>query len=90
MIGLSLAGALAPSVAAQTRCTRDGDWLQCEDGRQYPIRPDPFRRLRPGSGRVEPRVLGDTKQEGGTTDATSLQTSDGQVCWIHGDHAHCQ
>jgi hypothetical protein len=82
-------GLAAPSTA-QTRCDRDGDWLVCEDGRRYAIRVDPFTRARVGGARGAPRVPGDEARHAGTPDPGLLVSSDGLVCWPHGDHAHCQ
>jgi hypothetical protein len=74
----------------QTRCHRDGDWLTCEDGGRYPIRIDGDVRSRPSLTRSAPEVPVDATRESGPTDSTLLYSSDGQVCWRHGDHAHCQ
>jgi hypothetical protein len=35
---LALIGGPSSSAASQTRCTRDGDWLVCENGERYAIR----------------------------------------------------
>jgi hypothetical protein len=85
-----LACGLASPAAAQTRCTRDGDWLICEDGQRYAIRVDPFSRSRGGGGRGQLVLPGDAAQSAGPPDSTLLQTADGLVCWRHGDHVHCQ
>jgi hypothetical protein len=87
---VALVCGLASPATPQTRCTRDGDWLICEDGQRYAIRGDPFARARVGSGRGEPPIPGDGGRDAGTPDTTLLQTSDGLVCWRHADHAHCQ
>jgi hypothetical protein len=87
---VALVCGLAAPVTAQTRCTRDGDWLACEDGQRYAIRGDPFARARIGGGRGEPQIPGDRARDAGTPDPTLLLSSDGLVCWRHADHAHCQ
>jgi hypothetical protein len=91
VLALVLACGVAVPAAAQIRCQRDGDWLTCEDGGRYGIRNDRDVRWRSGLGRaaiLEAPI--DRPGETGTTDRTLLYSSDGQICWRHGDHAHCQ
>jgi hypothetical protein len=87
---LALIGGLSSSAASQTRCARDGDWLVCENGERYAIRTDPFSRPRMGSGRMELGPSTDGARDNGASGGAPLQSSDGLVCWTHGDHAHCQ
>ena len=87
---LALIGGLSSSAASQTRCTRDGDWLVCENGARYAIRTDPFSRLRMGPNPTESGSSGYGARDNGASGGALLQTSDGLVCWAHGDHAHCQ
>jgi hypothetical protein len=87
---LALIGGLSSSVASETRCTRDGDWLVCENGERYAIRTDSFSRPRLGLGRIELGPSSDATRDNEASGAALLQSSDGLVCWAHGDHAHCQ
>jgi hypothetical protein len=89
LLALGLAAAASP-VAAQTGCTRDGDWLVCDDGRRYAIRQD-LDDPRGGRWRGWPPDRGDTAREWPTGERGPLVDSrDGLVCWPHGDHVHCR
>ena len=87
---VALIGELASPAAAQARCTRDGSWLVCENGERYAIRTDPFSRPRMFPGRMELTPPGEGTRDDGAAGSALLQSSDGLVCWAHGDHAHCQ
>lgn len=85
---LALICQLAIPASAQIQCTRDGDWLTCENGERYPIRVDPFARMRM---RPNPsRQPGANTPDAGRASDAPMQTSDGLQCWPHGDHAHCE
>jgi hypothetical protein len=93
LIALAVGCGFPASAGAQTDCTRDGDWLACDDGRHYAIRLDPdaggrLGRWPPGSPVPRDRTDGTRVMPG--TDAAPLRTQDGLACWPHGDHVHCR
>jgi hypothetical protein len=89
LVTLALICGLTSAAGAQTRCTRDGDWLVCDDGERVPIAQDPNARPRMGVWRGWPGGS-DGGRDPWMTDGARLPGPEGQVCWPHGDHVHCQ
>jgi hypothetical protein len=97
--GVALAGLVAALPApglAQIICGREGDRLNCSDGRTYRIYPEPWSprslRERPGLSsevREDASARHPLREPAEPPDATRLYGPDGLVCWPHRDHAHC-
>jgi hypothetical protein len=90
LVTLALICGLAMAAGAQTRCTRDGDQVACDDGERRPIAVDPATRPRMGLWRDWPGSAGDGGRDSWMLDGAHPYSPDGRVCWPHGDHVHCQ
>jgi hypothetical protein len=73
---------LTASVGAETRCYPDDDGLVCDE----PLNPDSRSRQSPWRSRP---ADGHGPRFDWTLDGARVYSSDGRVCWPHGDHFHC-
>jgi hypothetical protein len=83
---LVLVFGLTTSVGAETRCNRGDDGLPCDEAERLPINPDSASRLSPW--RSWPSDI-DGPRDDWMLDGARIYSSDGRVCWPHGDHFHC-